>query len=75
MSEGIELSPMGSSAASEADSEYTPGALGRGFRAAEDAAKAAVHFDEGGLDAVSTWGIGAAGWYVLLLHHHDTLGL
>lgn len=67
MSEGIELRPVGKSAPSVSpplvkDRDSQPGALGRGFRAAEDAAKAAVHFDEGGLDAVSTWGIGAAGW-------------
>jgi hypothetical protein len=68
MSENIELRPVGKSANGpplpprRPDSE--PGTLGRAYRLAEDKAKAAVHLQEGGLDVVSTWGLGAAAWYV-----------
>ncbi|RSH91943.1 hypothetical protein EHS25_009313 [Saitozyma podzolica] len=70
MSENIELRPVGKSANGpplpprHPDSE--PGTLGRAYRLAEDKAKAAVHLQEGGLDVVSTWGLGAAAWFVIL---------
>jgi hypothetical protein len=77
MSENIELRPVGKSANGpplpprHPDSE--PGTLGRAYRLAEDKAKAAVHLQEGGLDAVSTWGLGAAAWCVGTSHLLSTL--
>jgi hypothetical protein len=85
MSENIELRPVGKSANGpplpprHPDSE--PGTLGRAYRLAEDKAKAAVHLQEGGLDVVSTWGLGAAAWCVGVsclistLHHCTTAPL
>ncbi|KAK4689441.1 hypothetical protein P7C73_g675, partial [Tremellales sp. Uapishka_1] len=58
MSEPIELQPVGKSAPQST--------LSQGYRAAEDAAKAAIHLEEGGMDVVSVWGLGAASWFGLL---------
>ncbi|WWC90053.1 uncharacterized protein L201_004985 [Kwoniella dendrophila CBS 6074] len=43
-----------------------PGSLGKAYRTAEEKAKAAVHLQEGGLDAISIWGLGLAAWYSIL---------
>jgi hypothetical protein len=77
MSENIELRPVGKSANGPPlpprHPESEPGTLGRAYRLAEDKAKAAVHLQEGGLDVVSTWGLGAAAWCVGTSHLLSTL--
>ncbi|WRT67112.1 uncharacterized protein IL334_004078 [Kwoniella shivajii] len=79
-SPSIELRPMGKSApappvpprhpaASNANpqlSDASPGSLGRAYRSAEDKARAVVHLQEGGMDAVSIWALGLAGWFTTL---------
>jgi hypothetical protein len=64
MSEGIELHSIGRSAPTPPprQSDSAAGGLGRAYRLAEEKAKAAVHLQEGGLDATSSWGLGAAAW-------------
>ncbi|WWD15893.1 hypothetical protein CI109_100317 [Kwoniella shandongensis] len=73
MSEPIELRPMGASASAPripprhpAAADPTPGSLGAAYRSAEEKAKAAVHLQEGGLDAISIWGLGLASWFAVL---------
>ncbi|WWC61158.1 uncharacterized protein I303_103738 [Kwoniella dejecticola CBS 10117] len=75
MSDPMELRPMGKSAppppprhlatatATSALGDALPGSLGRAYRSAEEKAKAAVHLQEGGLDAISIWGLGLAAWF------------
>ncbi|OCF45497.1 hypothetical protein I317_00745 [Kwoniella heveanensis CBS 569] len=43
-----------------------PGTLGSAYRTAEEKAKAAVHLQEGGLDAISVWGLGLSAWFATL---------
>ena len=65
MSDPIELRPIGKSVPlppPRHPAATAPGGLGKAYRAAEERAKAAVNLQEGGLDATSTWGLGAAVW-------------
>ena len=65
MSDNIELKPMGRSAPTPPPRHPdSGGSLHSAFQAAEEKARAAVHLQEGNLDAVSIWGLAVAGWYV-----------
>lgn len=66
MSQPIEMKPLGASASPPPPRhpDTSTGGLGAAYRKAEEKAKAAVHLREGNMDAVSTWGLVAAGWYV-----------
>ncbi|KAK6902911.1 hypothetical protein L486_08348 [Kwoniella mangroviensis CBS 10435] len=78
MSDPIELRPIGKSApappppppprhpATSSLGDALPGSLGRAYRSAEEKAKAAVHLQEGGMDAISIWGLGLASWFSIL---------
>ncbi|WWC69495.1 uncharacterized protein I206_103437 [Kwoniella pini CBS 10737] len=75
MSDPIELRPMGKSTAplppprhpaTSSIADALPGSLGKAYKSAEEKAKAAVHLQEGGLDAISIWGLGLAAWFVIL---------
>lgn len=69
MSSNIELKPMGRSAPTPPPRHpdtASGGSLHAAFQAAEEKARAAVHLQEGNLDAVSVWGLAVAGWYVPL---------
>ncbi|WVW83120.1 hypothetical protein I302_105138 [Kwoniella bestiolae CBS 10118] len=77
MSDPIELRPIGKSAprpppppprhpATSSLGDALPGSLGRAYRNAEEKAKAAVHLQEGGMDAISIWGLGLASWFSIL---------
>jgi len=66
MSKPIELRPMGAATPKPPvpprHADTAPGGLGAAYQAAEDKAKAAVHLQDGALDSISTWGLGAAAW-------------
>ena len=66
MADNIELKPVGKSRpipdVPPRHPDTHPGGLGAAYRAAEDKAKAAVALNEGGLDAVSIWGLVSASW-------------
>ena len=64
MPDSIELKPVGRSAPKPPPRhpDTAPGGLGQAYRATEEKVKMASHLQEGGLDAVSTWGLGAAAW-------------
>ncbi|WVR09763.1 hypothetical protein IAU60_006839 [Kwoniella sp. DSM 27419] len=70
----IELKPIGRSAppppprhpAASSLGDSIPGTLGQAYRSAEEKARAAVHLQEGGLDAISVWGLALAAWLAVL---------
>lgn len=62
MSDNIELKPMGRSAPTPPPRHPETGSLHAAFQAAEEKARAAVHLQEGNLDAVSIWGLAISGW-------------
>ncbi|WVQ78092.1 hypothetical protein IAT38_000173 [Cryptococcus sp. DSM 104549] len=82
MSDPIELKPMGSSIpplpprhpaaqptyppGADSSSDAQPGTLGRAYRTAEEKAKAAIHLQEGGMDAVSVFGVVLSSWFTIL---------
>ncbi|WVQ98711.1 hypothetical protein IAU59_005842 [Kwoniella sp. CBS 9459] len=43
-----------------------PGTLGSAYRNAEEKARAVVHLQEGGMDAVSVWGLALSAWFAFL---------
>lgn len=64
MPDNIELKPMGRSAPTPPPRHPETSSLHAAYKAAEEKARAAVHLQEGNLDAVSVWGIAVAAWYV-----------
>ncbi|WVF72123.1 hypothetical protein IAT40_006935 [Kwoniella sp. CBS 6097] len=54
------------SKAGAAIADALPGTLGSAYRSAEEKARAAVHLQEGGMDAVSVWGLALSAWFASL---------
>jgi len=62
MTDNIELKPMGKSAPSIPPRHPESSSLHASFKAAEEKARAAVHLQEGNLDAVSIYGLAVSAW-------------
>jgi hypothetical protein len=64
MPDNIELKPMGRSAPTPPPRHPETSSLHAAYKAAEEKARAAVHLQEGNLDAISIWGLAVTAWYV-----------
>ena len=64
MPDNIELKQMGKSAPSVPPRHPESSSLHASFKAAEEKARAAVHLQEGNLDAISIYGLAVSAWYV-----------
>jgi len=62
MTDNIELKPMGKSTPSIPPRHPESSSLHASFKAAEEKARAAVHLQEGNLDAVSIYGLAVSAW-------------
>ena len=69
MTDNIELKPMGRSAPTPPPRHPEASSLHASFKAAEEKARAAVHLQEGNLDAISIYGLAVAAWYVPFSSH------
>ena len=71
MPDNIELKPMGKSAPSVPPRHPESSSLHASFKAAEEKARAAVHLQEGNLDAISIYGLAVSAWYAHLSYSRD----
>ncbi|ODO11488.1 hypothetical protein I350_00268 [Cryptococcus amylolentus CBS 6273] len=67
MKDDIELEPLGASKPQPPPRHpAAEGSLHAAYKSAEDKAKAMIHLQEGGMDAISVWGLVIAAWFAIL---------